>query len=82
MVCVPCIILPVLTFVYIRFIQPLIYRLMPEQWKIWLDSVLYPTCPLQIPKPAEKKEAAVEKDEVAEEACPCATGDAAKSKDD
>uniref|UniRef100_A0A1I8A8A5 UPF0729 protein n=1 Tax=Steinernema glaseri TaxID=37863 RepID=A0A1I8A8A5_9BILA len=81
MVCVPCIILPVITFVYIRFIQPLIYRLMPENWRIWLDSVLYPTCPLQIPKPAEKKETEAQ-DEQSQEECPCPSGEATKSKDD
>ncbi|TKR64961.1 hypothetical protein L596_025428 [Steinernema carpocapsae] len=88
MVCVPCIILPVLTFVYIKFIQPLIYRLMPEEWKVWLDSVLYPTCKLEVPKPAEKKtesetgEEEKKPEEKKYEECPCATTTPEKNKDD
>uniref|UniRef100_A0A8R1XKF0 Uncharacterized protein n=1 Tax=Onchocerca volvulus TaxID=6282 RepID=A0A8R1XKF0_ONCVO len=47
MVCVPCILLPVLLAIYIKFIQPIIFRLLPESWRTTFDAVLYPTC--QIP---------------------------------
>uniref|UniRef100_A0AC34QKC8 Uncharacterized protein n=1 Tax=Panagrolaimus sp. JU765 TaxID=591449 RepID=A0AC34QKC8_9BILA len=46
MVCVPCIILPVLLAIYVRFIQPFILRFVPEQWKTKFDAFLYPTCPI------------------------------------
>jgi hypothetical protein len=48
MVCVPCIILPFVLAVYIKFIQPIVLRFVPDRWKIWFDSWLYPTCPLNI----------------------------------
>lgn len=51
MVCVPCIILPVLLAIYLRFIQPFILRFVPEQWKVKFDAYLYPTCPIQRPPP-------------------------------
>lgn len=47
MVCVPCIILPVLLAIYVKFIQPLILRFVPDRWKAKFDAFLYPTCPIQ-----------------------------------
>lgn len=46
MVCVPCILLPILLAIYIKFIQPIIFRLLPESWKTTFDALLYPTCPI------------------------------------
>uniref|UniRef100_A0A915PMH0 SAM-dependent MTase RsmB/NOP-type domain-containing protein n=1 Tax=Setaria digitata TaxID=48799 RepID=A0A915PMH0_9BILA len=34
------------------FIQPIIFRLLPESWKATFDAVLYPTCPISA-APAE-----------------------------
>ena len=50
MVCVPCILLPVLAVIYVRFIQPLILRFVPERWKAKVESILYPTatCPINV----------------------------------
>uniref|UniRef100_A0AC35UCL3 UPF0729 protein n=1 Tax=Rhabditophanes sp. KR3021 TaxID=114890 RepID=A0AC35UCL3_9BILA len=50
MVCLPCVVLPIFLAIYLKFIQPLIFRFMPDTWKAKLDSILYPTCPLNIPK--------------------------------
>lgn len=61
MVCVPCIILPVLLAIYLKFIQPLIMRFVPDSWKAKVDAVLYPTCPVSIPKPASSTELTDEK---------------------
>uniref|UniRef100_A0AC35EX49 Uncharacterized protein n=2 Tax=Panagrolaimus sp. PS1159 TaxID=55785 RepID=A0AC35EX49_9BILA len=47
MVCLPCIILPVCLAIYLRFIQPLILRFVPEGWKQKFDAYLYPTCPIK-----------------------------------
>lgn len=49
MVCIPCIILPCVLAVYLKFIQPFIMRFVPDRWKLWFDSILYPTCPMKIP---------------------------------
>ncbi|VDO33798.1 conserved hypothetical protein [Brugia malayi] len=49
MVCVPCILLPVLLALYIKFIQPIVFRFLPESWRTTFDALLYPTCPIQIP---------------------------------
>lgn len=49
MVCVPCILLPFLLALYLKFIQPIIFRLLPEAWKTRFDAILYPTCPARIP---------------------------------
>uniref|UniRef100_A0AC34GQS6 Uncharacterized protein n=1 Tax=Panagrolaimus sp. ES5 TaxID=591445 RepID=A0AC34GQS6_9BILA len=51
MVCVPCIILPVLLGLYLRFIQPFILRYIPEGWKEKFDAYLYPTCPIKRQQP-------------------------------
>ncbi|CAJ0585839.1 unnamed protein product, partial [Mesorhabditis spiculigera] len=67
MVCVPCIILPVLLAIYLKFIQPLIMRFMPERWVHFLDPILYPTCPVKIPPPATPSAPPMD-GEVAEEA--------------
>lgn len=56
MVCVPCIILPVLLAIYLKFIQPLILRFVPDSWKTRVDAVLYPTCPVLLQKPASSTE--------------------------
>lgn len=48
MVCVPCIILPILVVIYVRFIQPLIIRFVPESWRTRIDAILYPTCPVNL----------------------------------
>uniref|UniRef100_A0A914Z6F8 Uncharacterized protein n=1 Tax=Panagrolaimus superbus TaxID=310955 RepID=A0A914Z6F8_9BILA len=53
MVCVPCIILPVLLGLYLRFIQPFILRYIPEGWKEKFDAYLYPTCPIKRPQPVK-----------------------------
>ncbi|CAD5210073.1 unnamed protein product [Bursaphelenchus okinawaensis] len=55
MVCVPCFILPVLVVIYVRFIQPLILRFVPQAWKTKLDAWLYPTCPLDLKKNRKAK---------------------------
>ncbi|VDN52178.1 unnamed protein product [Dracunculus medinensis] len=47
MVCVPCIILPVILAIYLKFIQPFILRFLPQSWRSKFDAILYPTCPLQ-----------------------------------
>ncbi|VDN06826.1 unnamed protein product [Thelazia callipaeda] len=44
MVCVPCILLPIVLAIYIRFIQPIVFRLLPESWRVAFDAVMYPTC--------------------------------------
>lgn len=49
MVCVPCILLPILLAIYIRFIQPIVFRLLPESWRTTFDAILYPTCPTGVP---------------------------------
>ncbi|CAI5442397.1 unnamed protein product [Caenorhabditis angaria] len=55
MVCLPCIFLPIMMAIYIKFIMPYVYRILPERWVNFLDPYLYPTCPIEIPEP-EKKE--------------------------
>lgn len=59
MVCVPCIVLPFLLALYIKFVQPIILRFVPERWKIWFDSLLYPTCPLKIPNENDQQQKVV-----------------------
>ncbi|KAH7726431.1 UPF0729 protein F18A11.3 [Aphelenchoides avenae] len=54
MVCVPCIILPVILAIYLKFIQPFIMRFVPDSWKARIDSILYPTCPVAAPKSQPK----------------------------
>jgi len=51
MVCVPCVLFPVLFAIYLKFIQPLILRLIPERWRRRIDSLLCPTanCPIDPP---------------------------------
>ncbi|CAG9532575.1 unnamed protein product [Cercopithifilaria johnstoni] len=46
MVCVVCILPPILLAIYIKFIQPVILRLLPESWKMKFNALLYPTCPI------------------------------------
>uniref|UniRef100_A0A915E628 Uncharacterized protein n=1 Tax=Ditylenchus dipsaci TaxID=166011 RepID=A0A915E628_9BILA len=53
MVCVPCILLPFLLAIYLKFIQPFVLKFVPQAWKARLDALLYPTatCPLPKNKP-------------------------------
>ncbi|VDM40709.1 unnamed protein product [Toxocara canis] len=55
MVCVPCIILPILLAIYLKFIQPYVLHLLPESWRIKFDAILYPTCPARPPPPVQKE---------------------------
>ncbi|KAL6733717.1 hypothetical protein Aduo_004342 [Ancylostoma duodenale] len=55
MVCVPCIFLPILLAIYLKFIQPYILRILPERWVNFLDPYLYPTCPAKPPPPVVKE---------------------------
>ncbi|PIC46214.1 hypothetical protein B9Z55_005978 [Caenorhabditis nigoni] len=68
MVCLPCIFLPIMMAIYMKFIMPYVYRFLPERWVHFLDPILYPTCPMKIPE-QEKKEEGEEK----EKSC-CAGG--------
>ena len=52
MVCIPCILLPLALWIYHKFLHPLIWRVMPENWRAWLDNKFYPTCPVKPPPPA------------------------------
>ena len=61
MVCVPCIILPILLAIYVKFIQPIVLRFVPEAWKAKVDSWLYPTCP--IPKQNRTSKTTTEADD-------------------
>ncbi|WKX90277.1 hypothetical protein Q1695_009263 [Nippostrongylus brasiliensis] len=51
MFCLPCIFLPVLLAIYLKFIQPYVYRILPQRWVEFLDPILYPTCPAKPPAP-------------------------------
>ncbi|KAI6183833.1 hypothetical protein M3Y97_00531100 [Aphelenchoides bicaudatus] len=82
MVCVPCIILPVLTFIYIRFIQPLILRFIPDRWKAKFDSVLYPTCPINMDDPPKPATSQAPTDNQTAQACPYSTSGKTKSADE
>ncbi|KRZ60977.1 UDP-N-acetylglucosamine transporter [Trichinella nativa] len=44
MVCIPCILVPFFLWLYIKFIQPFIWRYVPEKWRTSVDYWLYPTC--------------------------------------
>ena len=69
MVCIPCILVPVALWLYVRFIQPLVMRFIPEKYRSWLDGILYPMCPAKLPPPAESSQT---------DACSCkAEGDCA-----
>lgn len=46
MVCLPCLLPPILLAIFIKFVQPVILRLLPESWKKTFDALLYPTCPI------------------------------------
>uniref|UniRef100_A0A0K0EB60 UPF0729 protein n=1 Tax=Strongyloides stercoralis TaxID=6248 RepID=A0A0K0EB60_STRER len=48
MVCLPCVILPIVLAFYLKFIQPIVLKYAPERWKAKLDSLLYPTCSVNI----------------------------------
>ncbi|KAI6228388.1 hypothetical protein M3Y95_00617200 [Aphelenchoides besseyi] len=88
MVCVPCIILPILVVIYVRFIQPLILRFVPARWKARIDSVLYPTCPVNLrdrPKATKNTTEATATDPnatpIADETCACPVANAETKKD-
>uniref|UniRef100_A0AAF5PY37 Uncharacterized protein n=1 Tax=Wuchereria bancrofti TaxID=6293 RepID=A0AAF5PY37_WUCBA len=59
MVCVPCILLPVLLALYIKFIQPIVFRFLPQSWRTTFDELLYPTCSIQIPSTTSAQDATV-----------------------
>jgi hypothetical protein len=61
MVCVPCIVVPFLMVIYLKFVQPFILRFVPERWKTRFDSWLYPTCPVSVPKKRNESEQMVQK---------------------
>ncbi|VDD94423.1 unnamed protein product [Enterobius vermicularis] len=70
MVCVPCLILPVILAIYLKFIQPYVLRLFPESWRAKFDAILYPTCPIQ----TQAAKANVSKVESSEETPACSSG--------
>lgn len=47
MVCLPCILPPILLAIFIKFVQLIVLRLLPESWKTAFDALLYPTCPIR-----------------------------------
>lgn len=57
MVCVPCILIPLAVWIYYKFLQPYVVPLIPERWRNWVDSMLYPTgtCPIKAPKQTSTK---------------------------
>lgn len=55
MVCVPCIFLPILLAIYLKFIQPIVFRFIPNKWKVKFDSIFYPTCSIDAPKSSSKE---------------------------
>ncbi|WKX93084.1 hypothetical protein Q1695_010817 [Nippostrongylus brasiliensis] len=70
MVCLPCIFLPVLLAIYLKFIQPYVYRILPQRWVEFLDPILYPTCPAKPPAPeASGGDTKGEQENRASEAC-------------
>uniref|UniRef100_A0A0M3HTI7 CR032 protein n=1 Tax=Ascaris lumbricoides TaxID=6252 RepID=A0A0M3HTI7_ASCLU len=72
MVCVPCLILPFLLAIYLKFIQPYVLRLIPEAWRTTFDALLYPTCPARPPpvlEKATKSEETIELSNNSEQAC-------------
>ncbi|VDL80455.1 unnamed protein product [Nippostrongylus brasiliensis] len=70
MVCLPCIFLPVLLAIYLKFIQPYVYRILPQRWVEFLDPILYPTCPAKPPAPeASASDIKDEQENRASEAC-------------
>ncbi|CAJ0608384.1 unnamed protein product [Cylicocyclus nassatus] len=73
MVCVPCIFLPILLAIYLKFIQPFVLRILPEKWVTFLDPYLYPTCPAKPPPTVSKENETGD----ASAAC-CAGGETAK----
>ncbi|PAV90212.1 hypothetical protein WR25_08299 [Diploscapter pachys] len=79
MVCVPCILLPALMFIYMKFIAPYLYRILPERWVHILDPYLYPTCPVKIPE-AEGNE--TENNGKTEERCCPVAGSSEETKKD
>jgi len=56
MVCIPCILIPAALWLYMRFIQPLIMRIMPAEWKQKFDNFFYSQqCPIKPPPPSSSK---------------------------
>uniref|UniRef100_A0A915KBI8 Uncharacterized protein n=1 Tax=Romanomermis culicivorax TaxID=13658 RepID=A0A915KBI8_ROMCU len=50
MVCIPCILIPLFLWIYCKFLQPYVIRLVPRRWRASVDAYLYPTCPLKTEK--------------------------------
>uniref|UniRef100_A0A0N5A722 Uncharacterized protein n=1 Tax=Parastrongyloides trichosuri TaxID=131310 RepID=A0A0N5A722_PARTI len=63
MVCLPCCILPILLAIYLKFIQPIILKYVPERWKAKVDAWLYPTCPLNLQQKTNNIDEKEEKEE-------------------
>ncbi|VDK29248.1 unnamed protein product [Gongylonema pulchrum] len=66
MVCIPCILLPIVLAIYIKFIQPIIFRLLPESWRTTFDALLYPTCPVPVTQPVPTEDKASTHDQSAQ----------------
>ncbi len=32
-----------------KFLQPYVFKLVPQRWRGWLESILYPTCAVKTP---------------------------------
>ncbi|ETN73959.1 hypothetical protein RB195_017168 [Necator americanus] len=77
MVCVPCIFLPILLAIYLKFIQPYVLRFLPERWVTFLDPYLYPTCPAK-PPPQVKQDS---NESESAQSCPCAKAEEDSKKD-
>uniref|UniRef100_A0A914DAY3 Uncharacterized protein n=1 Tax=Acrobeloides nanus TaxID=290746 RepID=A0A914DAY3_9BILA len=75
MICCPCFLLPVLLAIYLKFIQPLIWRFVPEAWRARIDAWLYPLCPMnymnQNPAPIEKSTAEISPSNTMPKSCGC-----------
>ncbi|CAL2033152.1 unnamed protein product [Caenorhabditis brenneri] len=79
MVCLPCIFLPIMMAIYMKFIMPYVYRFLPERWVTFLDPILYPTCPVKIPEAKNKEE---KEEEGKEKSCCAATENVKETKKD
>ncbi|VDK85040.1 unnamed protein product [Litomosoides sigmodontis] len=60
MVCLPCLLPPILLAIFIKFIQPIILRLLPQSWRKAFDALLYPTCAIPT-APAENVASTIDK---------------------
>jgi len=74
MVCIPCILIPAALWIYMRFIQPLIMRILPVEWKQKFDNYFYSQqCPVKPPPPSKKTDV---------NGTECTVGDAATTNGD